>query len=187
MDNYLPEEYQRIIEELRSIIIAHKLDEVTIAGLVRGSIEIEQQPIHPTSRIWTTKAGKTYTIKPSNIKVSLGFALKNAFRLKTVFKQEDVWLVFAIIHMLVDLFTDAVVLVDETSALVLLSVYRMQNGDFQKILEYAKRIKPADSQIIIDEQTCSDALENLQDLKCIILQENGEYILRESVDSSLYS
>ncbi len=187
MDNYLPEEYERIIQNLQPIIDEHELDKITIAGLVRGSIEIEQQPIQAASRIWTTKNGVTYTIKPSNIKVSLGFALGNAFRLKTLFSQKDIWLVFAIIHMLVDLFTDAVDLVDETSALVLLAVYRMQNGNFEKIFDYAQRIKPEESHIEINEKTCYRALENLQELRCIKLLESGEYILIESVDSSLYA
>jgi len=186
MNNYVPEEYENIIEKLHPIINEHGLDEITIAGLVRGSVEVEQQPIQPASRIWTTKSGQTYTVKPSNIKVNLEFALKNTFRLKTIFSQKDVWLVFAIIYMIVDLFTEAVELIDETSALVLLAVYRRQNGSLQEVFEYAKKIKPLDSKLNIDEQVCYEALERLQELRCIILQEDGKYILRESVDSSLY-
>ncbi len=187
MDNYLPEEYVMIIEGLQPIIDEHGLDKVTISGLVRGSIEIQQQPVQAVNRVWKSKTGEVFTIKPSNIKVNLGFALGNTFRLKTLFNQKDIWLVFAIIHMVVNLFTDAVKRVDETSALVLLAVYRLQNGNLEKILDYTKRINPENSNILMDEKTCFKALENLQELKCIELKENGEYILRESVDSSLYS
>lgn len=185
IEMYLPEDYQKIIENLNSAIAQYGLDEVTIAGVVRGSIEVEQQPIHPVSRVWKSKSGETFSVKASNIKVNLNYALKTAFRIKTVFVQKDVWLAAAIIHMIVDLFTDAKKLVDEKTAIILLAVFRLQNGDIERIMQYAQTIIPKESGIELNKTQCQEALDNLESLQCIEIKD-GEYIVRESIDSSLY-
>lgn len=186
MDNYIPEEYVEIIKSLSCIIEKYHLDEVTISGLVRGGVEVEQQLIQPVARVWRSKDGNMYTTKPSNIKVNLRFALDNAFRLKTTFLQKDIWLVLALIYMIVNLYTNATKKVDEISALILLSIYRVQKGDSVRIFEYAKKILPIESEIILTEENYQRALINLEELKCIELVD-GEYQICESVDSSLYA
>lgn len=186
MNNYIPEEYDKIIGDLKPIIDKYNLDQVMVSGLVRGIIEVEQQPVLPVSRVWKSKNGNSYTVKPSNIKVNLVFALGNAFRLKTIFSQKDVWLILAIIYLIADLYTNATEKVDEISSIVLLAVYRMQKGDAERILNYAKEIQPKDSGALLEAKSCVEALNNLEELRCIELVD-GEYRVCESIDSSLYS
>lgn len=72
------------LKALEPIIEKYELDPVMLSSIVRGTVEVEEQPIPPASKVWKSKDNKVYTIKPSNIKINLSFALANAFRLKTV-------------------------------------------------------------------------------------------------------
>lgn len=186
MNDYIPEEYSKAIKSLEPIVEKYDLDPVMVASIVRGSIEKEDQPIQPASRVWKSKDGNVYTVKPENIKVNLSFALTNAFRLKTIFSQKDIWLVMAIIHLIVDMFTSAVKRVDEMSSLILLAIFRLQEAEKVEIKEYTLKILPKDSNIIITDETVQKALDNLEELKCIKL-DDGKYSIIETIGSSLYS
>jgi hypothetical protein len=186
MNNYIPEEYSKAIELLEPLIEKYGLDSVMISSIVRGSIEKEERPIQPASKVWKSKDGKVYTVKPANIKINLSFALANAFRLKTIFSQKDIWLVLAIIYLIVDMFTNAVKKVDEMSALVLLSTFRLQAAEKREIIEYAKKILPQESELDISDDKVQNALDILEELKCIKL-EDGKYSVIETIGSSLYS
>lgn len=186
MNDYIPEEYSKAIKSLEPIIEKYELDSIMVSSIVRGSIEKEEQPVQPASKVWKSKDGNVYTIKPANIKVNLSFALANAFRLKTVFSQKDIWLVLAIIHLVVDLFTSAVKRVDEASALILLAIFRLQEAEKSEIREYASKIVPQCSNMIISDKLVQDALDNLEELHCIRLN-NGKYSVTETIGSSLYS
>lgn len=186
MNDYIPEEYSKAIKSLEPIVEKYDLDPVMVASIVRGCIEKEDQPIQPASRVWKSKDGNVYTVKPENIKVNLSFALANAFRLKTIFSQKDIWLVLAIIHLIVDMFTSAVKRVDEMSSLILLAIFRLQEAEKVAIKEYTLKILPKDSNIIITDETVQKALDNLEELKCIKL-DDGKYSIIETIGSSLYS
>lgn len=186
MNDYIPEEYSKAIKSLEPIVKKYDLDPVMVASIVRGSIEKEDQPIQPASRVWKSKDGNVYTVKPENIKVNLSFALTNAFRLKTIFSQKDIWLVLAIIHLIVDMFTSAVKRVDEMSSLILLAIFRLQEAEKVEIKEYTLKILPKDSSIIITDEMVQNALDNLEELKCIKL-DDGKYSIIETIGSSLYS
>lgn len=186
MNDYIPEEYSKVIKSLEPIVEKYGLDSVMVSSIVRGSIEKEEQPIQPASKVWKSKDGNVYTVKPANIKVNLSFALANAFRLKTLFSQKDIWLVLAIIHLIVDLFTSAVKRVDEVSALILLATFRLQEATSSEIKEYALKILPQSSNLIINDKLVQEALDNLEELKCIRL-DNGRYSVIETIGSSLYS
>lgn len=186
MNDYIPEEYSEAIKSLQPIIDKYGLDSVMISSIVRGSIEKEERPIPPASKVWKAKDGNVYTVKPANIKVNLSFALSNAFRLKTVFAQKDIWLVLAIIYLVVDMFTSAVKKVDEMSALILLAVFRLQNAEKKEISEYAEKILPSNSCLCISDDNVQKALDNLEELKCI-KYENAKYSVIETIGSSLYS
>lgn len=186
MNDYIPEEYSKAIKSLEPIVEKYDLDPVMVASVVRGSIEKEDQPIQPASRVWKSKDGSVYTVKPGNIKVNLSFALANAFRLKTTFSQKDIWLVLAIIHLIVDMFTSAVKKVDEISSLVLLAIFRLQKAGKVEIKEYTLKILPEGSNISITDETIQKALDNLEELKCIKL-DDGKYSIIETIGSSLYS
>lgn len=186
MNDYIPEEYSKAIKSLEPIVEKYELDSIMISSIIRGSIEKEEQPIQPASKVWKSKDGNVYTVKPANIKVNLSFALANAFRLKTMFSQKDIWLVLAIIYLIVDLFTSAVKKVDEESALILLVIFRLQEAEKSKIKEYALKIVPQSSNMIIDDKLVQEALDNLEELKCIRL-DNGKYSVIETIGSSLYS
>lgn len=186
MNDYIPKEYNDAIELLNPVIEKYGLDRVTISSIIRGCLEIEEQRIFPAMKIWKSQSGEIYSIKPSNIKVNLSFALGNAFRLKKVFSEKDIWLVLAIIYLIVDLFTSAVKRIDENWALVLLAVYRLQEAEKEKIYEYAMKICPSESTIEFNEVTFDMAIKNLEEFKCIKLQD-GKYSVCETIDSSLYS
>ena len=171
---------------LSPIIEKYELDEVMLSSIVRGCIEKEEQPILPASKVWKSKNGEVYTVKPANIKVKLSFALANAFRLKTIFSQKDVWLVLAIIHLIVDMFTSAVEKVDEMSALILLATFRLRCAQKSEIKEYAKKILPQDSDLQVDDKSVQSALDNLEELKCIKV-DDGKYSVIETISSSFYS
>lgn len=186
MNNYIPEEYLNATNSLEPLIKKYDLDPVMISSIIRGSIEKEEQLIQPTLKVWRSHNGNIYTVKPSNIKINLSFALTNAFRLKTTFSQKDIWLVLAIINLIVDMFTTAVNKIDEMSALILLAVFRLQSSEERRIIEYSKKILPQDSLLCINDESVKNALDNLEELKCIKL-EDGKYSVIETVSSSLYS
>lgn len=185
MNEYLPEEYSRAIEMINPIVEEHRLDSILVNSIIRGAIEKESKPIQPVSTVWKTKKGNTYSLKPANIKMNLSFALSNAFRLKTIFQQKDIWLVFAILHLAVDLFTSAVEKVDEASSLVLLATFRLQEANKEDILNYTKKIQPEASKLEITDGLVQKALDNLEDLRCVEMKD-GKYKVVESIDSSLY-
>lgn len=183
MNKYIPEEYAEIIDMLDPVIQKYKLDKISIESLVRSSISIEERPIQPVTLVWKSKDGNCYSIKPSNIKVNLRFALSTAFRIKTVITQEDLWLALAIVHLAVDLFTSATIKVDELSGLALLSVYRLQRADENRIFEYAKEICPKEKLDIVKENDFKMALTRLEEWGCVKMDQ-GNYILNEIVTSS---
>lgn len=182
---YFPQEYVDIIEELQKIMIPYNLDDTTLSSLVRASIEIEQQLPEPASRLFKLQNGKKYSVKPSNIKVNLKYALDLAFRFKTIFELHDIWLALAIISLIVNLFTNAIKEIDEISSIVILAIYRMQKGSEAEIFEQAKVIQPKSSSVILDMKSIQKSLSQLEDFKCIQLID-GKYSIIESVSSSLF-
>lgn len=186
MNDYIPEEYLKAIKSLEPIIEKYELDSVMVSSIVMGCVEKEEQPLQPASKVWKSEDGNVYTVKPANIRINLSFALANAFRLKTVFSQKDIWLVLAIIHLIVDMFTNATIRVDEKSALILLAVFRLQQADKFEIKEYASKILPQGSSITITDTLVQEALDNLEELRCVRL-EDGKYSVIETIGSSLYS
>ena len=105
--------------------------------------------------------------------------------MKTVFNQKDIWLVLAVLHLIIDLFTNAVEKNDEAAAFVLLATFRLQEASQDEILEYALKIQPDESQLTISSDVVQEALDNLEDLRCIELKE-GKYHVIETIDRSLY-
>lgn len=77
MNDYIPEEYSNVIKSLEPIVEKYELDSVMVSSIVRGSIEKEEQPIQPASKVWKSKDGNVYTVKPANIKVNLSFAIRD--------------------------------------------------------------------------------------------------------------
>lgn len=180
----IPEVYTEIINMLEPVIKQYDLDEISVKSLVRSSIEIEKQPIQPATVVWKSKDGNSYSTKPSNIKVNLKFALSTVFRLKTIINQEDIWLVLAILHLIVDLFTCSTTKIDELTGLALLSVYRLQHADEERLFGYAKEICPKGKEELLQKSDFELSLARLEEWGCIKM-EQGEYILNETVTSSM--
>lgn len=184
MNMCIPEEYTKVIGMLEPVIEEYHLDEISVKSLVRSSIEVEEQPIQPATAVWKSKDGNIYSTKPSNIKVNLKFALSTIFRLKTVISQKDIWLVLAVLHLIIDLFISSTVKIDELSGLALLSVYRLQRADGERLLRYAREICPEENLEILQKDDFELALARLEEWGCI-KREQGEYILNEMVTSSM--
>lgn len=184
MERYIPEEYKTVIDVLEPIIEEHDLDRIMVESLVRSCIEIEEQPIQPVTAIWKTRQGNIYSTKASNIKVNLKFALASVFRIKTIMYQEDIWFCLAIIHIIVDLFTTATQEIDEISSLVLIGIYRLQNGDYERINHYILEIAPANIKKDITRATIEEALKKLEGWGCIRCVD-GKYLVNETVTSSM--
>lgn len=179
-------EYTMAFKSIEPLIERYKLDRVMLTSIIRGSMEKEEYSIKPASKVWRSKDGNVYSIKPANVKINLSFALENAFRLKTIFGEKDIWLVLAIIYIVVDMFTNAVEKVDELSALVLLALFRLQTATKERVTDYACQILPENCKLKVNEQSVEESLNTLEELKCIKL-ENGVYSVMETIDSSLYS
>lgn len=185
MNEYIPEEYNTMIASIQHIIDKYELDPMLIASIIRGSIEIDALPMERASIIYTTPNKKTYSTKPQNIKFNLSFALSNLFRLKSIFTQKELWIILAIIHLIIDLFTCSRVEINETHALILLATYRLQSSTDDRILEYAKDIKPANFNEELDLPSVRKALDFLLNIKCIQMI-NGKYEVIETITSSLF-
>lgn len=136
------------------------------------------------SVVWKSKDGNIYSTKPSNIKVNLKFALSTIFRLKTVISQKDIWVALAVLHLVVDLFTNTTIKIDELAGLALLSVYRLQHADEEKLLKYAEEICPEEKHEMVQKDDFVLSLARLEEWGCI-KREQGEYILNETVTSSM--
>lgn len=184
MDMCIPEEYTEIVDILEPVIKKYDLDEISVKSLVRSSIEIEEQPIQPATLIWKSKDGNSYSVKPSNIKVNLKFALSTVFRLKTIITQKDIWFVLAILHLVVDLFIDPKVKIDELAGVALISVYRLQRANKERLFLYAKDVCPSKKKEILKENDFELALARLEEWGCVKMVQ-GEYVLSETVTSSM--
>ena len=184
MEKFIPESYNTVINLLQTVIEKYDLDKITVESLVRSSIEIDEHEIQPVTTIWKSRKGTVYSTKPSNIKVNLKFALSSIFRLKTTLNQEDIWLGLAIIHLIVDLFTSATQEIDELSAVVLVSVYRLQNGNTERIKQYAKEICPSSLSDKLQSENIDDSLAKLESWGCISCEE-GNYLVNEKVMASM--
>lgn len=184
MERYIPEIYKTVVDKLEPVIGQYNLDKITVESLLRSSIEIEEQDIQPVTAVWKNKKGKTYSTKASNIKVNLKFALSSLFRLKTTLSEKDFWLVLAIIHLIVDLFTMATQEVDEFSSVVMIAVYRLQHGDMERLVTYIEEICPADLRAAISSENIEESLNKLESWGCISCL-NGKYEVNESVTASM--
>ena len=162
MEKFIPESYNTVINLLQPVIEKYDLDKITVESLVRSSIEIDEHEIQPVTTIWKSRKGTVYSTKPSNIKVNLKFALSSIFRLKTTLNQE----------------------IDELSAVVLVSVYRLQNGNTERIKQYAKEICPSSLSDKLQSENIDDSLAKLESWGCISCEE-GNYLVNEKVMASM--
>ena len=67
MDEYVLQEYRMALEALEPLIAKYELDPVMLSSIVRGTVEVEEHPLQSSLKVWKSKDGKVYTIKPSNI------------------------------------------------------------------------------------------------------------------------
>lgn len=179
----IPEEYNKVIEQLQPVIEAFNLDRVSVESLVRSSIEIEEQPIPPASVIWRDRKGIMHTTKPSNIKVNLRFALETVLDLRPVICKEDIWMVLAILNVVMGLFSKITEDIDDFSGLVLVAVYRLRHAETENIRNYVREIDPDKNRKISDE-IFMETLTKLEKLGCIRL-ENGQFALNETINWSV--
>ena len=184
MEKFIPESYNTVINLLQPVIEKYDLDKITVESLIRSSIEVDEQEIQPVTAVWKSKKGVVYSTKASNIKVNLKFALSSLFRLKTTLSQKDIWLGLAIIYLIVDLFTSATKEIDELSAVVLVSVYRLQSGNNERIKQYAKEICPAPLSDKLQFENVDESLQKLESWGCISC-EDGNYMVNEKVMTSM--
>ena len=86
--------------------------------------------------------------------------------------------------MIVDLFTSATKEIDELSAVVLVSVYRLQSGNNERIKQYAKEICPAPLSDKLQFENVDESLQKLESWGCISC-EDGNYMVNEKVMTSM--
>lgn len=184
MEKFIPETYKEVTNRLEPVIEKYDLDRITVESLVRSSIEIEEQSIQPVTAVWKSKSGKVYSTKGSNIKINLKFALSSVFRLKTTLGQKDFWFGLAIIYLIVDLFTMATEEIDENSSVVLIAVYRLQQGDEERLLDYIDKICPENLKNNMTQECVEEALKKLESWGCISCIE-GLYMVNETVTASM--
>lgn len=179
----IPEEYNKVIEQLQPVIEAFDLDRVSVESLVRSCVEVEEQPIPPASNIWRDKKGVAHTTKPSNFKINLRFALDTVLGLQPYVCKKDIWMVFAVLNIIVKLFSEMTESIDDFSGLVLVAVYRLRQADAETIRNYVKTIDP-DKDRKLSDDIVDETLVKLEKLGCIRL-ENGKFALNETVNRSM--
>lgn len=179
----IPEEYNKVIEQLQPVIEAFNLDRVSVESLVRSCVEIEDPPSPPASTIWKDKKGVAYTTKLPNIKIDLRFALETVLGLQPVIRKEDIWMVLAVLNIVVRLFCEMTEKIDDFSSLVLVAVYRLRYADAEKIRNYVKTID-LDKDRKISDDILAETLTKLEKLGCIRL-ENGGFVLNETINGSM--
>lgn len=184
MEKYIPEIYNTLVDKLKPIIEQYKLDTITVESLIRSSVEVEDLEVQPVTTIWKNKEGKVYSTKASNIKVDLKFALSSVLRVKTIIEKKDIWLVLAIIHLIVDLFTMATQEVDEFSSVVLVAVYRLQHCNLERISDYINEICLEDMKCMFSSEKIEESLEKLESWGCITCKE-GKFEVNETVAASM--
>jgi len=182
MSIYLPKQYENIMYELKQFIQDNNLDSVTVSGLIQGSVVFEDPEEKPATiaSIDTSDFGESYSVKASNCKVSLQYALTIISMINNIVTSQKVYLVLAILNAIVTLKKEATIQIKEDDAVVLFAIYRLNKADDVRIKEYLKELSDDLKDINVDKIDVDKSLRNLKKIKSIRLTE-GKYELIETV------
>lgn len=182
MTGYIVPEYEEISKSLQSFSDEHSLDMVTLNSLIRGSVEIIEPEKTTASDItinpdnWTS--GKS--IKITNIKINLKFALNSVFSFKSICDSEGIWLILAFLKAILFLREASTIELDVNESIVLFCIYRLQTADSEEIVTYAKGLNLDIQTVDIHSGNIENILKKLENIGTIKL-EAGKYILRETI------
>lgn len=173
--------YEELEGALSSFIDEHELDDVTVNSLFRSSIEF-LEPELQTATVVVLDAGKldeTKSIKASNVKIGIKFALGAIFAVKPMLTENGVWLVLLVLKAIVTLVGDHIVDLSREEAIILFAIYRLQSADEERILEYITSSLSV-SHGIISKDRLDEGLKKLEKIRTIKLVD-GKFVVNETV------
>lgn len=182
MDNYQPDIYNVVLEELEPLIDKESLDKVSVSSMVRTAIEVTDSPLTSATRSVAYK-GKFYTIKLGNIKINFQFILNIIFKFQSVLTQKELGLIMAIIDLVHFIFFSSTIEITPDLAIVLFAVYRIGSGDTNRIIDYVQNLDYQDHPKPNPDEI-EKLLFTLVDMKCISCID-GQYKLNETIDYSM--
>lgn len=173
--------YDLLLKKLEPTIKDKNLDPVAVSSMIRSCVEIDDENLTCASRYFYMR-GRYYSVKPSNIKINLKFAIQIIMKFKGICTDNELWLIASIIDIAQYLFSNATKEIDQMSAMILLALYRLLKADKQQINNYIERLNSPDNPKpnLCQLQDLLDQLEDIGCIKCI----DGYYVLNESIDYS---
>lgn len=173
--------YEGLEGALSSFIDEHELDDVTVNSLFRSSVEF-LEPELQTATVVVLDAGKldeTKSIKASNVKIGIKFALGAIFAVKPMLTEKGIWLVLLVLKAIVTLAGDLSENISREEAIILFAIYRLQSADAEQIHEYISN-SLSDSNGNVSKDRLNEGLKKLEKIRTIKLVD-GKYVVNETV------
>lgn len=173
--------YEELEEALSSYIDEHELDRVTVNSLFRSSIEF-LEPELQTATVVVLDVGKldeTKSIKASNVRIWIKFALGAIFAVKPMLTEKGIWLVLLVLKAIVTLVGDIKVDISSKEAIILFAIYRLQSADAEQIYEYISN-SLSGSYGSVSKDRLNEGLKKLEKIKTIKLVD-GQYVVNETM------
>lgn len=161
--------------------ICDKLDPITVRSLFRSCIEPENPELPHSSIVKRDISNPevAYSLKISNIKLNLRFALDIIIGLNSIYNESKEQLLILLLKVIQYFFSESKVKIDKKQTYVLYAIALLEgNGEGvleERIIQYAQKNKKEDMITDIDS-----ILKELENLKTIYLLE-GKYHLCETV------
>lgn len=175
--------YDDLQDALSDVIKEYELDTVSVRSLLMSSFDFLEPELQAASVaiIYPEDLEKSKSIHPSNIQVNIKFALDTIFAVKSIISTKDFSLVLLILKALVMFIHSATVQIKKEDAIVLYSIYRLQNANIDDIQKYIIKLKEENDDIdIIDEGIIERSILDLEKIKAIELV-NGLYSLHDII------
>ena len=182
MESYIAPEYREIEDFLMPFVEEHELDSITVNSMIRGSIEILEPDIPVASVVMMKENDLTsaVSVKPKNIKISLGFALDSIFSFKSVCDSEGIFLILTLLKTILFLMGKMWITLKSDQAIVVFIIYRLKSATPQDIIRYTKKLKNEVKEVDIAIENIDEVLDSLEEMS-VIKMEDGKYILCETI------
>ncbi len=173
--------YDELIDLLSGFAREHDLDEVTVNSLFRSSVDF-LEPELQTASVVILDSGKlddTKSVKASNVKVGIKFALGAIFAVKPALTAKGIWLILLVLKAIVTLVGDMSIDLSKEEAIIIFAIYRLQVADDNRIYDYITT-NFSEEYGCIPYDRFQKGLEQLVKIRTIKLVD-GQYSLNEAV------
>lgn len=171
-------QYDILMKKLDSIIKENNLDPISIKSLLLSSVEfLDDEESNAQAIILTpSDLSNVKSIKLRNAKINLKFALNVIFSAKTIFSDNQMWMIFSILNVVNLLKDQSTITLGESEAIVLYVIYKLRRANEDKISRYIHDCDELRKDTINIEQSL-DLLEKIGTIEMI----GGEYTIKEIV------